>query len=171
MINFIFWINLVLIILTLILLFFIFMLVQFFWGAPFEPTKNKKVLRMIKLAGNLKGKKAVDIGSGDGRIVLALASAGAESHGIEINPYLFIYSKLKIFFSKSRGEVHFKSFWEENLGKYDVIILFQIDYIMKKLEDKIKRECKKGTVIISNHWKFPSLKLKKHEDDIYVYGV
>lgn len=167
----IFFINLILFILTLILIFFIFMLVQFLWGAPFEPSKRKIVKKMISLAGNLKGKKAVDLGSGDGRIPLSLEEAGAKAYGIEINPYLVLFSRIKFFILKSNVKIKLNSFWKENLKDYDVIMLFQVDYIMEKLGNKIKKECKPGTKIISHHWKFPNLKLKKEIDDIYVYEV
>ena len=38
-------------------------------GAPFVPTKKKTLQRMIELADLKSGERAVDLGSGDGRII------------------------------------------------------------------------------------------------------
>ncbi|MEK6895257.1 MAG: hypothetical protein AABX48_01945 [Nanoarchaeota archaeon] len=164
-------INALLVILTFVLAFFIFMLFQFFWGAPFEPSNKMIVRKMIKLSGNLKGKRAVDLGSGDGRIVCELAKEGADAYGIENNPFLVAYSRTRFLFLGRKAKIIFNSFWGEDLRKYDIILLFQVNYVMERLGVKIKRECRRGTLIVSHHWKFPNLKLKKEIDDIYVYEV
>jgi Protein-L-isoaspartate carboxylmethyltransferase len=65
-------------------------------GAPYIPTKREGVIKMLKLARVRPGCKALDIGSGDGRLVIALAQAGAEAHGCEINPVLVWWSRRKI---------------------------------------------------------------------------
>jgi 16S rRNA A1518/A1519 N6-dimethyltransferase RsmA/KsgA/DIM1 with predicted DNA glycosylase/AP lyase activity len=142
-----------------------------FWGAPFEPSKKDIVKNMIKLAGKIKNKRAVDLGSGDGRITRELEKAGAIAYGIENNPFLVIYSRIKLKLQNSKSKIILNSFWSDDFSKYDVIMMFQVNYVMKKLEDKIKSECKKGTIIISHHWKFPNLKLKIKENDIYVYEI
>lgn len=56
-------------------------------GAIYYPSSNKQIATIIKFANIQKGEKAVDIGSGDGRVVFALAQASAEAHGYEINPF------------------------------------------------------------------------------------
>ena len=68
----------------------------FFWGAINVPTTDEKVEQIIKIL-DLKGKnKAVDLGSGDGRLIIALAKSGVEAHGYEINPLLVSLARKNI---------------------------------------------------------------------------
>lgn len=163
------WTLCFLIIIAIILmLFFVF---PWLFGAPFEPTNNKKVKKIIRLAKIKKGEKAVDLGSGDGRLVIELARAGAEAHGYEINPILVFLSRRNIKKAglKEKAFIHFKSFWSEDLGKYDVVVMFQFHTIMKKLEKKLRKELKKGARVVSYYWKFPSWKIVKKIDNIHLY--
>ena len=95
-------------------LFGMFFLWPFIFGAPFEPTSDRKLKIMMKLAKVKKGEKAVDHGSGDGKIVIALAKAGAEAHGYEINPLLVLFSRYKIKKAGLKGKafIHWKNFWK-----------------------------------------------------------
>ncbi len=158
-----------LIILVFILSFFF--IFPWFFGAPFEPTKKDKLKKIMKLANIKKGDKAVDLGSGDGRIVIAMAKKGAESHGFEINPILVFISRRNIKKAGLKGKafIHWKSFWNKDLGEYDIIIMFQFHTIMKRLKKKLEKEVKKKAKIISYYWKFPNWKIIKNIENIYLY--
>ena len=153
------------------LIFSIFFLWPFLFGAPFEPTSNKKIKKMIKLARIKKGDKAVDLGSGDGRIVIALAKAGAEAHGYEINPFLVLLSRRKIKKAglKGRAFIHWKNFWNINFRRYNLVMLFQFHTIMDKLRKKLEKELKPKSRIVSYYWKFPKWKPIKKIENIYLY--
>ncbi len=156
--------------LVVALVYSLFFLIPFLFGAPFEPTSNKKVKNILKLANVKKGEKAVDLGSGDGRIVIELARRGVEAHGFEINPILVLISRWKIKkLGLNNAHIHWKSFWDVSLKDYDVITLFQFPTIMKKLRDKLKKESKAR--IVSHYWKFPGWKIQKKIDNIYLYKL
>ena len=151
----------------------LFFLIPWLFGAPFEGTKKRVVKEMIKISKVKKQDKIVELGSGDGRIVIEFAKKGAIVEGFEINPILVYLSRRKIKKEnlQDRAKIYWKSFWKINLSKYDIIVLFQFETIMRKLERKIKTEAKKSVRIISNTWKFPSLKLMKQVGKIRLYGV
>ncbi|RLG10815.1 SAM-dependent methyltransferase [Candidatus Pacearchaeota archaeon] len=161
----------------LLTLFFFFLILCIFfafpwiYGAPFEPTSNKKLKQIIKLANIKKSEKAVDLGSGDGRIVIEIAKKGAEAHGFEINPFLVFLSRRKIKKQglENKAFIHWKNFWKEDLGEYDLIVMFQFSTIMKRLEKKLKKELKPSARIISYYWKFPNWKIKNKKENIFVY--
>lgn len=165
----------ILIVLGIFLLIFIsfFIVFPFIFGAPFEPTDRKTLRKMIEFSKVKKGEKVADLGSGNGRIVIEFAKLGAEVHGFEINPFLVWFSKRKIkkLGLQDKAFIHWKNFWNQNLSKYDIIIVFQIVFIMKNLEKKLKKELKKGSRVISNTWKFPNWKAKKQEGYAYFYEV
>ena len=57
--------------------------------APYVPTPHDVVLRMLKLAATGPDDVVYDLGSGDGRIVIAAArDFGARGVGVDINPTL-----------------------------------------------------------------------------------
>ena len=153
------------------IIFSIFFLWPFLFGAPFEPTRNKKVKKMIKLAKIKKGDRAVDLGSGDGRIVIALAKAGIEAHGYEINPFLVLLSRWRIKRAGVKGKafIHWKNFWKINFRKYDVVMLFQFHTIMSRLEKKLRKELKPKSRVVSYYWKFPKWKHSKKIENISLY--
>ncbi len=153
------------------IVFSIFFLWPFLFGAPFEPTSNKKIKKMIKLARVKKGDKAVDLGSGDGRIVIALARAGAEAHGYEINPFLVLLSRWRVKRAGVKGKafIHWKNFWNVNFRKYNIIMLFQFRTIMTKLEKKLRKELKPKSRVISYYWKFLKWKPIKKIENISLY--
>jgi protein-L-isoaspartate O-methyltransferase len=130
---------------------------------------------MIEFAKVKKGEKIVDIGSGNGKIVIEFAKLDnvKEAHGFEINPLLVFSSRRKInqLGLQHKAKIHWKDFWKQDFSEFDIINTFQIGFIMAKLEKKLKKELKHGSRIVSNTWKFPNLKLKKHEGDVYLYEV
>lgn len=160
--------SFLIIIAIILMLFFVF---PWFIGAPFEPTSERKLKKIIKLTRIKKGDKAVDLGSGDGRLVIAMAKKGAEAHGYEVNPILVFLSRRNIKKAGLKGKafIHWKSFWGENLEKYDVVVMFQFHTIMKKLERKLRKELKKGARVVSYYWKFPSWRIVKKQENIFVY--
>jgi len=145
----------------------------FFWGAIYLPTKKDTVKKMIELAEIKPGEKAVDLGAGDGRLVIALAKSGAEAHGYEINPFLVLFAKLNIHRAglKDKAFIHFKNFWEVNLSDFDIVAVFGISHIMEKLEAKLKKELKVGTRIISNSFSFPGWSASKKDGGVYLYKI
>ena len=76
-----------------IALFFLFSTVSFLFGAPFVSCGRVVAGAALKLAKLKKGERFCEMGSGDGRVVFAAASLGAEAVGIEINPRLWLWSK------------------------------------------------------------------------------
>jgi 2-polyprenyl-3-methyl-5-hydroxy-6-metoxy-1,4-benzoquinol methylase len=146
-----------------------------FTGAPFavsSPYKIKKMLPyIVEAIGGRKNLSAVDIGSGDGRIVMALAREGLVAHGIEINPLLAMFSKIKIKAAglQDKAFIHRASFWNSDFSQYDIVVLFGVFYIMKKLEKKLLAELKPGAIVICNHFYFPNWTPIKQEGDIYIY--
>lgn len=140
-------------------------------GAAFIPTKPETVKKMIALANVRPGEKAVDLGSGDGRIVIALAKAGIQAHGYEINPLLVWWARRKI--SKAgltdKAFIHWKSFWGQDLSSFDIVTIFGINYIMPGLEKKLRKELKAGSRVVTNAFTFPNWPHAQKADGVYLY--
>ena len=140
------------------------------WGAPYAPSDQSKIDRMLALAKVKSGDRALDIGSGDGRIVLALARRGADATGLEINPILCFVSNIRIRSSGFKSaHVYRKNFWRSDFSPYDVVVLFGVTYIMPALEKKLQKELRPGARVVSNYFTFPSWKPYREEKGVYVY--
>ena len=151
----------------------ILFLIPWAFGALFQPTSEKQLKNILFLSKVKKGDKVADLGSGDGRIVVEFAKKGAEAHGYEINPFLVFLSRRKIkkLGLQKKAFIHWKNFWKENLGKYGLITLFQVSYVMKKLGEKLEKEAKKKIRVVSHFWKFPQWKEKKTKGDVFYYEI
>ena len=159
------------VIITVFVLFFVFVFMPWTFGAPFQSSSKKEIGNIIKLANIKKSDKIVDLGSGNGKLVIELAKTGAEVHGYEINPLLVWWSRRRIKkLGLKKAFIHKKSIWDVNLKKFDVIVVFQIYYVMKTLSKKIKKEAKKNVRIVSNTWKLPGKKPIRKLSNVYLYA-
>lgn len=140
-------------------------------GAPYVPSSEAKIGEMVRLAAIRPGERVADFGSGDGRVVMALARAGAEAHGFEINPILVWLSRRKIRAAglRDRAHIHYQSFWRVNAGAFDVVVVFGISHIMPALERKLRRELKSRARVVSNAFAFPQWSPARVEDSVYRY--
>ena len=148
-------INLLLILATLFVIFVLLLPVTL--GAPYLPIDKDKLLIMIKLANIRPGERAVDLGSGDGRVVIALAQAGAEAHGYEINPLLVWLSRRKIRRAglKNRAFIHCQSFRRLDFSAFQIVTIYGLKSIMRELEGKLQRDLPRNGRVISCLFQFP----------------
>jgi hypothetical protein len=142
-------------------------------GAVFFPSMPAHAKRMAELAAVFHGDRAVDLGSGDGRVVIALARHGAEAHGYEINPALVLLARWNIRRSglQALAHVHWQSFWRVDLSRFQAVTVFQAGSIMKRLERKVRRELPAGARVVSDYWGFPGLPPARVDGTIHVYVV
>ena len=142
-----------------------------FWGAIYVPSTGKRIKKMISIVDSRPGEKAADLGAGDGRLVVALAQKGIEAHGYEINPMLVWRARRNINKAGLKGKafIHWRNFWNENLSNFDIIIVYGISFIMKKLEKKLNKEIKNNTRVVSNAYSFPTWTPTKKEESVYLY--
>ena len=151
-----------------------FLVLAFFTGAPFVATPKKIVSEMILLAGLKKDDVVVDLGSGDGRILLAASKHAARVIGWEINPFLVALSRLKALFSVNRRKitVHWGNLYRADLAKADAVFVYGIKDHMLGIKKKLKESLKKGTRVVSYTFPFPDWKEKKGTaSGIYLYQV
>ena len=127
-------------------------------GGPYVPTSHEVVKDMISISELTDVDTIMDLGSGDGRILIAAAKAGAtKAIGYEIHPGLVKLSRRK---AKNAGvdhkvEIRKRSMWKADLSGTTVVFLYQIPYSMEKIRNKIENELPKGTRIISNAFEIP----------------
>jgi precorrin-6B methylase 2 len=115
------------------------------------PTPSELVDLMLKTAKVTADDFVIDLGSGDGRTVIAAAKLGAHAIGIEYNPDMVTLSKKN---ASQDGVSEITEFIETDLYEYDlskatVITMFLLPEINLKLRPRLL-ELKPGTRIVSN---------------------
>ncbi|XP_058467762.1 ATP synthase subunit C lysine N-methyltransferase [Malaya genurostris] len=144
---------------------------------PYVPATTKQIqnaLSSVRVVGAQS--KLLDIGSGDGRIVIAAAKAlNIESHGVELNYWLILYSRLAAFREGVFRRTKFfrNDLWKFNISRYDNIVVFGVEQMMSDLELKIQTEAQPDSTIIACRFPFPTLKpvniINDGIDTVWVY--
>lgn len=118
--------------------------------APWVPSYRKDLYRALKLADLKAGETFVDLGCGDGRVVIEAAEKfGADATGYEIALPMIIVCMLR---RRRRERVRFvyKSLFTADLSKADVVYLFGTPPTLRgKLTAKLERELKPGARVVS----------------------
>lgn len=152
--------------------FFLFLCLAFVTGGPFVPSSKHSVKAMVKLARIKKGQTIYDVGSGDGRVLFEAAKSGAKAIGIEINPYLVHYTNIRAFLSPYRGSItaQWSNLWKADLRDADVVFVYLIPWKMDILAQKLKKELKPGSLVISNSFIFPGWTVVREDKAHHVYA-
>ncbi|KAM9228206.1 ATP synthase subunit C lysine N-methyltransferase isoform 2-T3 [Leptosomus discolor] len=106
---------------------------------PFVPATSTQIQNVLRMLENRSG-SLVDIGSGDGRIVIAAAKRGFKAVGYELNPWLVWYSRYRAW----RDGVHHNT-------KFYISDLWKMPQLEKKLEEEL--EC--NARIVACRFPFP----------------
>lgn len=140
-------------------------------GAPYVPTHPDLVRRMIELAEITSTDRVVDLGSGDGRLVIAAAQAGAkEAIGYEIDPGKVVASIKDAKRLGLRNALFYaRSFWERSLKEVDVVFIYSLPWYLPKIEKKLEAELPIGSRVITLMDPLPGWIPTKTSDRIYVY--
>lgn len=144
-------------------------------GAPWLPTRLKKVHKMLTLAKVQPNEVVYDLGCGDGRVlVMAARKFGAKAVGIEIDLFRYLWCQflITILGLRKKVKIIYGDLFEIDISKADVVICYLLQSTNDKLEEKLIRELPPTTRIVSNTFIFHSLpKLAMDESAIYVYSV
>lgn len=171
------FIAIILTIIVALLLFVIligfFFAIDFFLDLPYVGTKRQKIETIIKLAQIKKNQTVIDLGSGDGRLLLAAAQEGAYAIGYELNPFLVLVTRFHAHL-KGLSEnvmVHRQNMWKADLKVADVIFVYSLKKTISKFEDFVYKNARPGTRIIVNLHPFSHKKPIKTENGIFLYSV
>ena len=137
-------------------------------GAPYLPTLTPQVKTALELANLKEGQTLLELGCGDGKVLIAAAEQGINVIGIELNPLMALISWLRT--RKYRNaRIIWGNFWSRSLYDADAIFVFLLPKYMEKLNTKIVQSTGKPVKLVSFAFQIPSKKPAKIKDDIYLY--
>ena len=119
---------------------------------PFYVTEPEVVEGMLDLAGVGPGDYLIDLGSGDGRIVIAAAKRGALGHGVDLDPQRNIEANRN---ARDAGVHDRVIFLEEDLFDTDfsqatVITMFLLGTVNLRLRPVLLSRLRPGTRVLSH---------------------
>lgn len=137
-----------------ILAYIAFIMLSFRDTVPYVPSPTKIIRKMIQLAEIKKGQKICDLGSGTGRIIIAVAKKHQHNLivGIEKSFILRVITKIRLFLFhpiiRKRIQVIKQDFFNADLTNFDVLFCFLTPEAMRILTPKF-RQLKRGSKIVS----------------------
>lgn len=146
--------------------------------APYLPTPIVKVRRMLEVAGVRPGELLMDIGSGDGRIViLAAEEFGARAVGIEIDPEMVARSRRAIAARglDDRVRILQANALDVDLSPADVVAFYLTPEGVALLRLHLERTLRPGTRVVSFVYRMPKWTLDPAtpdpEEEIWLYRI
>ena len=119
----------------------------------YVPTPPQVVEKMLSMAGVKQGDVLYDLGSGDGRIVIAAAKQyKVRGVGIDIDPQRIREAKENARAAGVTDLVQFRNedLFQANISPATVVTLYLLESLNEKLRPKLLRDLKPGTRIVSH---------------------
>lgn len=136
---------------------------------PYVPATDAQVRNVLSvLCRRTRRSALVDLGSGDGRIVFEAARQGfAPCVGVELNPWLVAYSKIRALASDLASKPRFQraDLWKFSLVPFDNVVVFGVEEMMAPLERKLLHELKPGSWVVACRFPLPTLKADESHGD------
>jgi SAM-dependent methyltransferase len=143
---------------VLLLLWLVFLAVPgLLGGPPFLGSRPEYAAAAFALAELKPGERVLDLGSGDGRLLLAAAAQGAQATGYEINLLLVWWSRFKALVAgqRARVRVHWQDFAKADLAAADLVVLYCTDAAMTRLAERFRQELPAGARVITLRYPIP----------------
>jgi len=121
---------------------------------PFITTPDRVTLAMLQLAGTGPADRVLDLGSGDGRIVITAARRfGASGLGVEIDPALVVRSRANAAAAGVADRARFieQDLFATDLGQASVITMYLLPEVNLALRPRLLA-LTPGTRIVSHDW-------------------
>jgi SAM-dependent methyltransferase len=137
------------------------------------PSPSDMVERMLDLAGVTPNDFVIDLGSGDGRNVIAAARRGARALGVEYNPDLVTLSRRNAAAAGVADKASFAEgdMFEADISQASVMMLFLLPANLSRLADRFLT-LKPGSRIVANTFGIASWnpdEIVRMEDGCYTW--
>jgi protein-L-isoaspartate O-methyltransferase len=134
--------------------------------APYYPTPETIVQKMLQLGELKAGEKMFDLGSGDGRIVVMAAEKfHANAVGIELDKELWRQSveKIQSLRLQKIAKIVNGDILQQDYSSADLITVYLLPLSNDKVRPILDRQLKKGTRIVAHDFEFKDWKPEKVE--------
>jgi len=140
--------------------------VVIFRGAPYLPTLAPQARAALELLNLKPGQTLLELGSGDGKILLLAARSGLNAVGIELNPFLALWSRLRTWRYRKQVRIIWGDFWLVEWPVCDGVFSFLLERFMPRLDTRMQQIRKP---LASFAFKIPGRTVDIERDGIFLY--
>jgi SAM-dependent methyltransferase len=145
-------------------------------GAPYLPTLSKQVGTALDMIDLEPGDTLLELGCGDGKVLVAAGERGLHAIGYELNPILALIAWWRVRRFQGRVRVVWGDFWTKEWPQTDAIFVFLLDSFMEKLNTKIEQDYGKygkykgkSVKLVSFAFQMPGKIPTAEKDAMYLY--
>jgi precorrin-6B methylase 2 len=128
------------------------------WGAPWIISDSVAITRMLELANLKDGDTVVDLGAGDGRILIqAVQNYPVTGLGFEIDPMRYLLAK---YFVRRRGlsgkiKVKWEDIFEADFSSADAVVMYMTREANINLRPQFEEQLRPGVRVVCNAFSVP----------------
>ena len=133
--------------------------------APYVNTPREDVELMMEMADAGAGDYLIDLGAGDGRIVITAALRGAMGHGVELDRELVALARERARAAEVDDLVAFRrgDVFEADLAGATIVTMYLMPEVNLRLRPKLLAELPPGTRVLSNSFDMGDWRPDRHE--------
>lgn len=122
------------------------------FGPPYVPTLKRDLVKLFEHLQLNERDHVVDLGSGDGRVLIESAKRGVYASGVELNPLLVWISRLRLLRYGDLSKVELGDVWRYSLPEdTSIVFVFFAESFMRRLDVYLEKQQQKGA-----HFRFVS---------------
>ena len=110
-----------------------------FFGPPYVPTMRRNMSAALDLMDLKPGQTLLDLGSGDGRVLVAAARRGLNAVGVELSPMLVAVSWLRTRRYRKQIRIIWGNYFLVKWPEADAIFTFMIPRQMAALDRRVEK--------------------------------
>jgi protein-L-isoaspartate O-methyltransferase len=125
--------------------------------APYYPTPEAVVEKMLKMGGLKAGEKVFDLGSGDGRIVIMAAQKfHADATGVEMDKDLCRRSldRIRKLGLEKNAHIVNGDLMKQDYSSADLLTVYLLPVSTDKVQPLLDKELKKGARVVAHDFEF-----------------
>lgn len=134
--------------------------------APYYPTPEFVVEKMLQLGGLKPGERMFDLGSGDGRIVVMAAQKfKAHATGVEMDPDLYKQSteRIRSLGLEKTARIINGDILKQDYSSADLLTVYLLPTSNDKVRPILEKQLRKGARIVSHDFEFAGWKPERTE--------
>ena len=139
------------------------------FGAPYLPTLTPQVETALQLANLMPGQTMIELGCGDGKVLIAAAQTGVHAVGYELNPILAAIAWYRTRKFKGSVRVVWGNFWNKTWPEAEAIFTFLHPRFMKKLDTKIVQSSMQNVKLVSFAFTIPDREPVDEKNGVFLY--
>lgn len=135
-------------------------------GAPYLPTLQPQIKAGFELLKLRRGQTVLELGCGDGKVLVYAARLGYNAVGIELNPILCAVARLRTWRYRDRVTIICGNMWRVPWPEADGVYTFLLDRFMPRLDHRMQQY---GRPLVSVAFQVPGRKPVDEKRGVFLY--